>query len=86
MVPRQTKSRLPNRVATARCRRTWLKARSTVLRFLQAARSPSTRPARVRGRPPPGRPMASRPVSGLKASESSRTAVASTATAHSGAP
>ncbi len=37
MVPRQTKSRLPNRVATARCWRSWLKARSTVLRSLSAA-------------------------------------------------
>ena len=33
-VPRQTKSRLSYRVATARCWRSWQKARSTVLRCL----------------------------------------------------
>jgi hypothetical protein len=34
MVPRQTKSRLPYRVATARYWRSWQNARSTVLRCL----------------------------------------------------
>jgi hypothetical protein len=46
MVPRQTKSRLSYLVATARCWRSWPKARSTVLRCLYAAAS------KAGGRPP----------------------------------